>query len=123
MSSLRPLRWRFAGAFVGAAFILAWVWMAGGTRHIIQIDFRWGGTFLEGAQVEIDGVVVGTLQRYGRSNYTTGFEVEPGQHVIRVLREGCEGTPKTVSIGGDDGRMLTFMADVEDGYTCRVLLR
>ncbi|MEQ1854990.1 MAG: hypothetical protein ABL963_00890 [Longimicrobiales bacterium] len=123
MSSLRPLRWRAAAALVGAGFIVAWVWIAGGTRHLIQIDFRWGGTFLEGAQVEVDGVVVGTLQRYGRSNYSTGFEVEPGEHVIRVLREDCEGTPKTVRIGGEDGRLRMLIADVEEGYNCRVLLR
>jgi len=102
---------------------MAWVWMAGGTTHIIQIDYRWGGTFLEGAQVEIDGRPAGTLQRYGRSNYVTGFEVEPGEHVVRVLRDGCEGTPKAVRIGGEDGRLATFMADVEEGYDCRVLLR
>jgi hypothetical protein len=122
-SSLRALRWRAAAIFVGSGLVLAWVWMAGGTTHIIQIDFRWGGDFLQGSEVEIDGEIVGTLQPYGRSNPVTGFEVEPGEHVVRVLKDGCEGTPKTVSIGGDDGRMLTFMADVEDGYDCRVLLR
>ncbi|MBM4184331.1 MAG: PEGA domain-containing protein [Gemmatimonadetes bacterium] len=108
---------------VGGALVLAWVWMAGGTTHIIQIDYRWGGSFLEGAEVEIDGLVVGTLQPYGRSNPVTGFEVEAGEHVVRVLREGCELTPRTVTIGGGDGRLATFMAEVEDGYECRVLLR
>lgn|SRR5512134_2670914 len=122
-SALRPLRWRVAAVLVGAGLVIAWVVMAGGTTHIIQIDYRWGGPFLEGSQVEIDGVVVGTLQPYGRSNPVTGFEVEPGEHVVRVLRDGCEGTPRTVRIGGDDGRLATFMADVEEGYDCRVLLR
>lgn len=122
-SSLRALRWRAAAALVGAGLVVAWVVMAGGTTHIIQIDYRWGGPFLDSAQVEIDGEVAGILQRYGRSTYVTGFEVEPGEHVVRVLREGCEGTPRTVRIGGDDGRLATFMADVEDGYDCRVLLR
>mgnify|MGYP001285308310 CR=1 FL=1 len=123
MNSLRALRWRAAAALVGASVVIAWVVMAGGTTHIIQIDYRWGGTFLDSAQVEIDGEVVGILQRYGRSNFVTGFEVEPGEHVVRVLREGCDATPKTVRLGGADGRLATFMADVEDGYTCRVLLR
>lgn len=120
---LRTLRWRAAIMLVGAGLVLAWVVMSGGTRHIIQIDYTWGGPFLDSAQVEIDGQLVGVLQRYGRSNYVTGFEVEPGEHVVRVLREGCEGTPKSVRLGGEDGRMATFMADVEDGYDCRVLLR
>ena len=102
---------------------MTWVWMSGGTTHLITIDFRWGGTFLEGAQVEIDGELAGTLQRYGRSNYTTGFEVEAGEHVVRVLRDGCTATPRNVQLGGDAGRRATLMADVEEGYDCRVLLR
>ena len=122
-SSLRALRWRAAAGLVGTGLVIAWVVMAGGTRHIIQIDYRWGGTFLDSAPVEFDGQIVGILQRYGRSQLVTGFEVEPGEHVVRVLREGCDGTPKTVRLGGGDGRLATFMADVEDGYTCRVLLR
>ena len=122
-SGLRALRWRAAIGLVGAGLVIAWVVMAGGTTNIIQIDYRWGGPFLDSAQVEIDGEVVGILQRYGRSNFVTGFEVEPGEHVVRVLREGCDGTPKSVRVGGDDGRLVSFMADVEEGYTCRVLLR
>jgi hypothetical protein len=117
------MRWRAAGILVGAGLVLAWVWMAGGTTHLLQIDFRWPGPFLEGANVEIDGNVVGTLQRYGRSGWVTGFEVEPGEHVVRILKDGCEATPKTFSLGGDDGRLATFMADVDDGWSCRVLLR
>jgi hypothetical protein len=120
---MRSMRWRAATILVGAGLVLAWVWMAGGGTHLLQIDFRWGGPFLEGAQVEVDGAVVGTLQRYGRSNWVTGFELEPGEHVVRVLRDGCTGTPKTFRLGGEDGRLATFMADVEDGYDCRVLLR
>jgi hypothetical protein len=117
------MRWRAAILVVGAGLVGAWVWMTGGTTHVVQIDFRWGGEFLEGAQVEIDGRNVGTLQRYGRSNWVTGFEIEPGEHVVRVLREGCEATPETFRIGGDAGRIAIFMADVEEEYDCRVLLR
>jgi hypothetical protein len=120
---MRSMRWRAATILVGGGLVLAWVWMAGGTTHLLQIDFRWGGPFLEGAQVEVDGQAIGTLERYGRSNWVTGFELEPGEHVVRILRDGCEGTPKTFSLGGEDGRLATFMADVEEGYTCRVLLR
>jgi hypothetical protein len=53
----------------------------------------------------------------------TGFELERGEHVVRVLRDGCTATPDTFRLGGDAGRLVTFMADVDDGYTCRVLLR
>lgn len=120
---MRSMRWRTAILVVGAGLVMAWVWMTGGTTHVLQIDYTWGGPFLDSAQVELDGQVVGVLQRYGRSNWVTGFEVEPGEHVVRVRREGCEATPKTFQIGGDDGRLVTFMADVEDDWRCRVLLR
>ena len=120
---LRSMRWRVAVVLLGAGLVLAWLWMSGGTTHLLQIDFRWPGPFLEGAQVELDGQTIGTLQRYGGSGWVTGFEVEPGEHVVRVLKDGCESTPKTFRLGGDDGRRATFMADVDDGYNCRVLLR
>ena len=120
---MRSMRWRAATVLVGAVLVLAWVWMAGGRTYLFQIDFRWGGPFLEGAQVEVDGRSVGTLQRYGRSGWVTGFELQPGEHVVRVPRDGCEGTPKTFRLGGEDGRLATFMADVDDGFDCRVLLR
>ena len=120
---MRSMRWRAAILLVGAGLVFAWVWMSGGTTHIVQIDFRWGNDFLEGAQVEIDGRTVGVLQRYGRSGWVTGFEIEPGEHVVRILRDPCLSTPKTFRIGGDSGRLVTFMADVEEAYDCRVLLR
>ena len=119
----RSMRWRAATGLVGVGLVLAWVWMSGSTTHLIQIDYTWGGTFLDSARVEIDGKVAGILQRYGRSNRVTGFEVEPGVHVVRVLRDGCEGVPDTVALGGENGRRATFMADVDDGFRCRVILR
>jgi hypothetical protein len=120
---MRSMRWRVAILVVAAALVMAWVWMTGGTTHVMQIDYTWGGPFLDSAQVELDGQIIGVLQRYGRSNWVTGFEVEPGEHVVRILKSGCEGTPEPFTIGGDDGRLVTFMADVDDGYDCRVLLR
>lgn len=120
---LRSLRWRAAISLLGMGLVVAWIVMSGGTSHVIQIDYSWARDFLDSAQVEIDGEVVGILQRYGRSSFVTGFEVEPGEHVVRVLHEDCEGAPYTVTLGGPKGRLATFMADVEDGYDCRVLLR
>ena len=117
------MRWRAATLLVGAGLVMAWVWMSGGTTHTLQIDFAWGGEFLEGAPVELDGQNIGVLQRYGRSNWVTGFEIEPGEHTVRILKDGCDSTPKTFRIGGADGRRVSFMADVDDGWNCRVLLR
>ena len=123
MSGLRSLRWRLAVSLVGVGLVFAWVVMSGRTSHIIQIDYTWGRGLLDSAQVEIDGEVVGVLASYVEGSHVTGFEVEPGEHVVRVLREGCEGVPETVKLGGADGRLAVFMADVDDGFRCRVLLR
>jgi hypothetical protein len=120
---LRALRWRAAVVVIGAGLVFAWVVMSGRTSHLIQIDYTWGRGFLDGARVEIDGEVVGVLEPYGEGNHVTGFQVEPGEHVVRVLREGCEGVPETVALGGASGRLAVFMADVEDDFRCRVLLR
>jgi hypothetical protein len=122
-SGLRALRWRAAVLLVGAGIVLAWVWMAGGTTHIVQIDWRWPGEMLDTARVEIDGVVVGRLQRYAGTEWITGFEVEPGEHVVRVLLDRCDPVPSTVRLGGEYGRLAILMADVDDGYSCRLFLR
>ena len=120
---LRSLRWRAALGIVGLGLVSAWVWGTGRTSHTVQIDYSWGRDALDSADVEIDGEVVGILQRYGRSQFVTGFRVEPGEHTVRVLLEGCTSTPETFSLGGSDGRVAVFMAEVDDGYSCRVLLR
>jgi hypothetical protein len=122
-SGLRPLRWRAAVTVVGVGLVFAFIVMSGRTSHVIQIDYTWGRGFLDSARVEIDGEVVGVLEPYGEGNHVTGFRVEPGEHVVRVLRDGCEGVPEHVEMGGAAGRLVVLMADVEDDFRCRVLLR
>lgn len=120
---LRVLRWRAALALVGFALVFAYFAFSGRPGHTIQIDYQWAREVLDSADVEIDGVVVGILQRYGNNNFVTGFGVEPGEHDIRVLLDDCESVPERVILGGMDGRFATLMADVDDGLSCRVLLR
>ena len=93
-----------------------------GPGYTIQIDWTWGRGFLDSARVEIDGVVVGILEPYG-SQYVAGFRVEEGEHRVRVLREGCEGVTETVTLGARESRLAVLMADVDDSFRCRVLLR
>jgi hypothetical protein len=50
-------------------------------------------------------------------------EVESGEHVVRVLMEDCESKPDTVRLSATEGRLAVLMAEVDDGYRCRVLLR
>jgi hypothetical protein len=108
---------------VGFGLVFAWISGTGGTSHTLQIDYSWGRDVLDSADVEIDGTVVGILQRYGRSQYVTGFRVEPGEHAVRVLHDRCTSVPDTFQIGGTAGRVVVFMAEVDDGYSCRVVLR
>ena len=120
---LRALRWRAAIGLVGLGLVWAWVVMSGRASHTIQIDWTWAPQQLDSADVEFNGQIVGFLQRYGRSQTVTGFRVEPGEYVVRVLADDCEGVPEVVKLGGTDGRLATLVADYEDGYTCRVVLR
>ena len=94
-----------------------------GPGYLIQIDYTWAAEYLDSADVEIDGEIVGILQRYGRSQRVTGFKVEAGEHVIRVLMEDCESQPDTVQLSSTEGRLAVLMAEVDDGFRCRVLLR
>ena len=122
-ASLRTLRWRAAISIAGAVLVVGWVFATGRTSHIIQIDYNWAREFLDSSTVEIDGDSVGILQRYGRSQFITGFKVEPGEHVVRIVHDECEGVPERVTIESDGSRLEVLMADVDDGYSCRVVLR
>ncbi len=107
----------------GAVLVLSWLFISGqGPGYLIQIDYTWGGDLLDGAEVVIDGVVVGTLQREGGSPRVTGFRVEPGDHEVLVRSEDCEGTPRTVSLSAEVTRRAVLMADIDDGYRCKVIL-
>jgi hypothetical protein len=123
VQSLRSLRWRAAIMVLAAGFVISWVFMSGRGGYLIQIDYAWGGEFLDSAAVMIDGDTVGILRQVTPGQRVTGFEVEPGEHVVSVQREGCEGRPDTVSLGPRETRFVLLMADVDDGYRCRVVLR
>ena len=123
VQSLRSLRWRAAIMVLAVGFVISWVFMSGRGGYLIQIDYAWGGDFLDSAAVMIDGDTVGVLHQVTPGQRVTGFEVEPGEHVVSVQREGCEGRPDTVSLGPRETRFVLLMADVDDGYRCRVVLR
>lgn len=119
---MRALRWRAATSVLGALLVMWWVIGSGRTSYIVQIDFAMQREILEGATVEIDGDSVGTLVRYGRSQFVTGFEVEPGERVIGVRLPDCEPSPKTVDLGPDRSRLAVLLAEAVDEGTCKVVL-
>lgn len=122
-SGIRSLRWRASFTVASVAFVLMYLFASGRIgSHIIQIDYTWGRGLLDSAQVEIDGTVVGVLESITRQR-VAGFEVEPGVHVVRILHPECFSKPDTVVLGGDAGRLAVRMADIDEAYNCRVLLR
>ena len=123
VESLRSLRWRTAGIVAAAAVFLVWFFVSGRDfRYLIQIDYSWSREMLDSAEVVIDGVTVGVLQSQSRGQWVTGFRVEPGEHVVRIRKEGCESVPANVTLGPSESRFALLMAEIEDEYRCRVLL-
>ncbi len=121
---LRLLRWRAALVLAAAATVALWFFLGrDGTGYLVQIDYTWAGEYLDSAQVVIDGEVAGVLQPYGRRQRVTGFPVEPGEHQVLVRTDRCEGEPRTVTLSPAETRFVLLMADIEDGYRCRILLR
>ncbi|GMV06852.1 MAG: hypothetical protein AMXMBFR53_31270 [Gemmatimonadota bacterium] len=108
---LRGPRWYASLAVAGAILFGLWLLLGGGPGYVIQIDYQWTGDLVEGAEVVIDGVVVGKLERVG-NRPVIGFEVEPGRHVVDLNTDGCLVRPETVVVGPP--RLAQLMADMED---------
>ncbi len=107
----------------GAALVLALLYVAtAGGAYIIQVDYSWAGEFLDGASVVINDSIVGTLEPHAGGQRIKGFEVDPGIHVVKVEMEDCDGIPHEVSFSEGGGRRAVLMADMDDGYRCRVRL-
>ena len=96
--AMNALHMRFA-AIAGGILLLGFFILSGGSLgspEVIQIDFGMYPEVFEGAEVEIDGKVVGTLERTGQAT-RAGFKVEEGKHVVRVLHEH-ESAPVAVTL-------------------------
>ena len=107
----------------GASFVLLWLYFfSGGGAYVVQIDFTWGGEFLDSAEVVVDDSVVGLLLPLPGGQRVSGFEVEPGDHRILVRTERCEGIERQVELRQGESRRAVLMADIDDGYRCRVRL-
>jgi len=108
-------------AAVGAALFGAWVVLGRARSYVVQIDWAWTGDLATGAEVLVDGAVVGTLEPVsGRP--LRGFEVGKGAHVVTLRGGPCEARPDTVTLG--PSRIAVLMADVEERYTgCVVFFR
>lgn len=65
------------------------------TQARILIEFGSDPDNFAGLEVEIDGQVVGQLERIGQAT-RTAFPVEPGQHQVRVLGPAFDSAPATI---------------------------
>ena len=77
---------------------------------------------MDSAEVVVDDSVVGILVPQPGGQRVAGFEVEPGDHLVLVRTEGCEGIEREVSLLQGESRRAVLMADIDDGYRCRVRL-
>jgi hypothetical protein len=68
---------------VGALLAALWFGFGGGKSAVILFDFSISPRDFEGAEVIIDGEVVGTLKRMG-NRLQTGFRVADGEHVVTL---------------------------------------
>ena len=121
--AMRGLRWRLATVIVGAVMVLLWLG-SGINAPVLQVE--WGTVpDLAGAEVVVDGHVVGRLE-LRRRRTRTGFEVREGAHQVVLRWSGCPGIPDTIT--ATSGRPALLMADVEDRMVdgrvqCVVVLR
>ena len=107
----------------GALFVLGFLYYStGGAAYVIQIDYSWGGESLDSAEVVVNDSVVGFLQPNTGRQRISGFEVEPGEYVVLVRKGRCEGIERAVSLPPGKSRRAVLMADLEDGYRCKIRL-
>ena len=105
------------GAIAAGVLLLAGYMMFGGSmgnEMIVQLDFSLYPELFEGSRVEIDGKLVGELKTYGQAN-RSGFEVNKGEHVVRIVHPefGCE--PRTVNMELP-GQKTRLMLDLQELY-------
>jgi len=106
---LNALHMRF-GAIAAGVILTGIFFLSGGSLggdRIIQLDFGLYPEVFEGCQVEIDGKVVGTLERVGQAT-RNGFKVRRGKHTVRVLHPELESRPAEIALErpGEKARIL-----------------
>ncbi len=98
---LDSLRLRLAFMGIGlvalAIFLLAGGHLGPGNRGSIVIEFGADPEHFAGAQVEVDGKVVGVLKPFGSAT-KMGFAVKKGAHSVRVLRPPYGSRAREISV-------------------------
>ncbi|GMV05341.1 MAG: hypothetical protein AMXMBFR53_16200 [Gemmatimonadota bacterium] len=113
--SRRGLTWRAAWLVAAVLLMVLWRLTAGKPGHVVQIEFGMDPELFTGAQVLVDGEVVGTLERL-RSRTLNGFRVEEGRREVALRKDGFASEPTVVEVGGFGGGPQRLMAEVEDRW-------
>lgn len=118
---LRGPRWYAALAVTGVVIVTLWWAFTGGPSYVLQIDYAFTGDMVEGAEVVVDDVVVGTLEGPDRRK-VVGFALDRGEHTVAVRAEGCTSRPETFTLG--PSRLVILFLDMEELYSgCYVFFR
>lgn len=103
----RGLAWRVATVATVAILIILWRSCVVGPAYVVQIEFGMAPEVLAGAEVVIDGEVVGMLKRHGNRT-VSGFPVEEGDHTAELRLPGCE-SERARFTSGFGGARVVFM--------------
>lgn len=87
--------------------VILWKSCVNRPAYLVQIQFGIAPEVLGGAEVVIDGEVVGSLQRHG-GRTVSGFPVEEGDHTAELMLPGCE-SERARFTSGFGGARVTLM--------------
>ena len=125
---MRPNWARLWLGMIGAGVVtMAVFFMMGGsfvpTKGAIQIDFGMDDENFVGLEVEIDGEVAGKLKYFGAMT-RSGFEVDPGEHEVRVRHPEYRCEPVRVEVEAGEGALLLldYQTAYIDRYTSETVL-
>jgi hypothetical protein len=80
-------------------------WFGPRNANTLTIDYAIDTRAFEGAQVEVDGRIVGTLAPTAHAARTV-FMVGKGLHAVRVLHPDYACAPRRVDVSGGSGELL-----------------
>lgn len=101
------MAWRVAVIAVVAILAILWRRSVGAPANVVQVQFGIAPEALTGAEMVIDGKVVGTLERHG-GRTVSGFRVTEGDHTAELRLPGCSSEPARFT-SGFGGRLVTLV--------------
>ena len=108
----RGLAWRVAAVAAVAILVILWKSCVGGPAYVVQVYFGMAPEVLAGAEVVIDGEVVGALERHG-GRTLSGFPVGEGDHTAGLRLPGCESELARFTSGfGGSSVTLVWYPDI-----------